>query len=46
MQGQLAEAESLFCMMKEAGYSPDNIAFTAMLHAYSAAGTHLYTKEV
>ncbi|XP_017243113.1 pentatricopeptide repeat-containing protein At2g41720 isoform X2 [Daucus carota subsp. sativus] len=36
-QGQLAEAESLFCMMKEAGYSPDNIAFTAMLHAYSAA---------
>lgn len=45
IQGQFVEAESLFCMMKEAGYSPDNIACTTMLHAYSAAGTNLLIKH-
>lgn len=37
-QGQIAEAESMFNMMKIDGLHPDVIAYTAMLHAYSAAG--------
>ncbi|KAK8563342.1 hypothetical protein V6N12_035490 [Hibiscus sabdariffa] len=36
-QGQVAEAESVFNMMKVAGCSPDVVAYTAMLHAYNAA---------
>ncbi|GFP92215.1 pentatricopeptide repeat-containing protein at2g41720 [Phtheirospermum japonicum] len=36
-EGQLAEAESMFNMMKTDGLSPDVIAYTAMLHAYSSA---------
>lgn len=38
MQGQLLEAESVFNSMKMAGCPPDIVTYTAMLHAYSAAG--------
>lgn len=40
-QGLLAEAESMFSKMKMAGYSPDVIAYTTMIHAYSTAGKTL-----
>ncbi|XP_071936853.1 pentatricopeptide repeat-containing protein At1g19525-like [Coffea arabica] len=36
-QGQLAGAESMFSMMKMAGFHPDVVTYTAMLHAYSVA---------
>ncbi|CAI9099897.1 OLC1v1036785C1 [Oldenlandia corymbosa var. corymbosa] len=36
-EGQLAGAESMFSMMKTAGFLPDVVAYTAMLHAYSVA---------
>lgn len=32
------EAESIFNLMKMAGCPPDVVSYTAMLHAYSAAG--------
>ncbi|OMO71313.1 hypothetical protein COLO4_28305 [Corchorus olitorius] len=37
-EGQVAEAESMFNMMKAAGCHPDLVAYTSMLHAYNAAG--------
>ncbi|MFQ6665919.1 hypothetical protein Gotur_032470 [Gossypium turneri] len=36
--GQVAEAESMFNMMKVSGCCPDVVAYTAMLHAYNSAG--------
>lgn len=33
-QGRVAEAESMFTKMKEAGCQPDVIAYTTMIHAY------------
>ncbi|KAG4150240.1 hypothetical protein ERO13_D05G383766v2 [Gossypium hirsutum] len=36
-QGQVAEAESMFNMMKVSGCCPDVVAYTAMLHAYNSA---------
>ncbi|CDP11616.1 unnamed protein product [Coffea canephora] len=36
-EGQLAGAESMFSMMKMAGFHPDVVTYTAMLHAYSVA---------
>ncbi|KAK6149140.1 hypothetical protein DH2020_016665 [Rehmannia glutinosa] len=36
-EGQLAEAELLFNMMKMDGLRPDVIAYTSMLHTYSTA---------
>lgn len=32
----------MFNMMKEDGLQPDVIAYTAMLHAYSAAGESIF----
>lgn len=37
-QGHLTEAESMFSKMKMAGCSPDVVTYTAMIHAYNAAG--------
>ncbi|KAJ0044038.1 hypothetical protein Pint_17867 [Pistacia integerrima] len=37
-QGQVTEAESMFNKMKMSGCSPDVITYTAMVHAYNAAG--------
>lgn len=37
-QGQHAEAESVFNLMKMCGCNPDVVTYTAMLHAYNAAG--------
>ncbi|KAK2975136.1 hypothetical protein RJ640_010816, partial [Escallonia rubra] len=34
-EGQLQEAESVFSMMKISGFSPDVVAYTTMLHAYT-----------
>ncbi|TYH79798.1 hypothetical protein ES332_D03G087400v1 [Gossypium tomentosum] len=36
-QGQVAEAESMFNMIKVSGCCPDVVAYTAMLHAYNSA---------
>ncbi|KAA3457122.1 pentatricopeptide repeat-containing protein isoform X1 [Gossypium australe] len=36
-EGQVAEAESMFNMMKVSGCCPDVVAYTAMLHAYNSA---------
>lgn len=38
IQGQLEEAESMFNSMKMADCYPDVVTYTAMLHAYNAAG--------
>ncbi|PPD67099.1 hypothetical protein GOBAR_DD36022 [Gossypium barbadense] len=35
--GQVAEAESMFNMIKVSGCCPDVVAYTAMLHAYNSA---------
>lgn len=45
-QGQLAEAESMFNMMKGAGFQPDVITYTTMLHAYSAGGEFYFCATI